>query len=95
MTSTFTLLSPTKGLYNLESIKQLKQFPDNSEYKQSPLKPATQAIFDSLIDKYTKCLALSIQDPETIRKSSKTNRRKQSFQISKMLDKINISPKLR
>ena len=96
MIATKSLLSPSKGVYSLDNFNSIKnELIENSGYKQSPLKPDSMAIFENLIEKYNKCLNGVLYDSYSNKKVSRALRRRQSLKINRILDKINLSPKIR
>ena len=91
MTSLNSLLSPSKGIY--EVVKGKTMGLNSIDYKQSPLKQSTQMIFEALLTKYSE--ALSLSKLENVKMNSvKSLRHRQSREVvTQLLNKLELTPK--
>jgi len=95
MTSLASLISPSKGTYELNAGTQKTQIDTAVSIDPSPLKPNSQATFDILLMKYKEALSLSLKELDSAKKNSSGSRRRQSRQVSQLLDRINVTPQHR
>lgn len=91
MTSLYSLLSPSKGIYEVSKGKTISL--SSIDYKQSPLKQSTQMIFEALLTNYRE--ALSLTNLESVKTNSvRSLRRRQSKEVvTQLLNKLELTPK--